>query len=279
MHTNRPTVAPVLTCIILVLIFSSFISCSKRVPGRLVCTIDYKALGLHDVVEEGGGSFSVLAGDRVAITEGKELLLIEDGRVSDRLKLPTNITWFDLTSAGNGILQTGDSLYLVQNLVVDSIPYRHVLPDSLIGSYIVDVDMISPSGVRLAYDPSHRNHDLLEYSATTTFDSIREGSFAIRFDRIPRLPYSWHGFISNTDSTFYMVDGSKDLRLQVDAYTIDAEGFHRQRGTQLGMSGKSSGSIMYRVQYQEETCQFYVMIEHSGNLVIYEYDIRDFQLE
>ncbi|MBK7142579.1 MAG: hypothetical protein IPH75_10910 [bacterium] len=277
MRICRPTVASTLYCIVLLLFLLASISCFKKVPGRLVCTIDYKALGLHDVAEEGGGSFSVLTGDRVAVTEGKELLLIDSGLITTRVLLPTNVSSFDLTSEGNGVLQKGDSLYIVRNLFVDSIPHRLISPDSLAGSVIIDIDMISPSGIRLTYIPSRRNHDLLEYSATTTLDSVQHGKFAIKFEPLPRLPYSDPGYIADIDSTFYLIDWLENGVLQVGIYAIDADGFNRRQGIQLGVSGELTAFMMNFVQYDEATGLFYVMIERNEKLVIYEYDIRDFQ--
>jgi hypothetical protein len=279
MRIYRLTVASTLKCIVLLLFLLAPVSCSRKVPGRLVCTIDYKTLGIQDVVHEASGSFAVLSGNRVAVTEDKEMLLIESGIIRSRIQLPADVADFDLTNEGNGALQIGDSLFIVRNLVMDSIPHRLILPDSLARSVIIDLDMISPVGIRLSYSPSRRNHDLLEFSATTTMDSVQGGLLSIKFETIPRLPYSDNGYIVDIDSNFYLIDWFEDGVLQVGVYTIDDDGFHRRQGIQLGVSGKLTAFMMNFVQYDEATGLFYVMIEQNEKLVIYEYDIRDFQEE
>jgi hypothetical protein len=273
---------------VLISILANLLLClsspAQSQEGRVVMDIDPKALKLAQVMEEGGGTYSVLDSNCIVVHQEKELLIIRNGAIERRIKSPSHVSTFDINKRGNGVIvwnklknsKKADSnvydiyLHRVKRFQIDPKSISVILPGSDRASCIFQVDMVNDSIVRIT---QNWHHDII----FANIDSLETNRYTVLSD--PLYQFIAKGnYIGEYNHEFFFVyfdfkPGHVFTRLK--AFEMVSNKPKNERSVELGELGRPI-QMSCPVRYDEESGLFYMMLVQHGKLVAREFPIKDF---
>jgi hypothetical protein len=276
--------------IVMAILFSSTYCFAETQKGRIIANIDAQKLHLSIVLEEGNGTYSVIDNNRVVVAKGKELLIIDNNTVMQKLTCPAEISTFDINKHGNGAIVsegvTSDSIimYKVKAFYVQPRPLRINLPGAKREIFIFSLDMIDDFTIRL-------NLNVQDSILLSDINKIEMNQYIVLDDVISRyISHNIANYIGSYEDEYYFLDSTKwDVIERVIAFKRDnieqlltipwikRDAMARTIGRiiELGVFGRAI-PMSNNVRVDESSGLFYVMLVQKGNLVIREFDIKDF---
>lgn len=275
---------------ILALILFSCITCFAEIPKeRILAKINVNKLHLAKVLEEGNGTYSVIDNNRVVVAKGKELLIIKNNAITLKLKCPTKISAFDINKHGNGAIVSGGItsdilLYRIKAFKIAPRPIKLKLPEAKRGTFVYDIAMVDDTTIR--FNLNDQDKIIL-----ADINRIENNRYDVLDDALSRF-LSRHvtEYIGSYKNEYYFLECT--ARDGIERVTvINRDSIERrmsfpfephydkelsiERMIELGDLGRAI-PMSNNVRVDKSSGLFYVMLVQDDNLVIREFNIKDF---
>jgi len=253
------------------ILFSSLCSLAENHRARIIAKISPKNLHLSSVLREGGGTYSIIDNNRVVVAKGKELFVISNNSIMQKIKCPSVVSTFGINRHGNGVIVSDGLLYRVKALQIQPKAIRIIIPGANRGSFIYRLDMVDDSTVRII--PSAPQIVLI-----ANIDSLERNQYVVLEDALSRNMYHNHEgeYIGRYGNEFFVLEyGSSDDIERVIVFEIKNNKPAKERVIELGNLGRAI-PMSCPVRFDESSGLFYVMLVQQGDLVIREFQIEDF---
>jgi hypothetical protein len=213
------------------------------------------------------------------------LLIIKNNAIAQRIRCPSEISTFDINKYGNGVIVsqgfTSDIiLYKVKNFQVLPHPIKATLPGVNRWTFIFDASIADDSTIRLTVNDQHR-------FILTDLDSLENNQYSVTDDTISSyIEREVTGYVGRSGDEYFFLDWIVNAQILV----LTKESIERRmafpfepqynkelivkRTIKLDISGLAI-SMSNPVRIDEKAGLFYIMLVQKGNLVVYEFSIKD----
>jgi hypothetical protein len=271
--------------------FSSVSCFAETQEGQIIATIKVKKLHLSSA-RFGTNTYSVVDNGRICIAQGKELWIIKNDVITQKIICPSVIDAFDINKHGNGAIASGGTgsdiiIYRIKAFQLQTQPIKVNPPGADGWSFIYDLSLLDDSTMRLTLN-------VQDAIILTDFGRMEKNQYTVLDDTISRyLSGKVTTYVGHYENEFYFFESTekdhinriialkKDNIEQLMAHpSIKQRNMERSIGRiiELGDLGRRI-PISNPIRLDESAGIFYVMLVQKGSLVIRKFDIKDFGLK
>jgi hypothetical protein len=239
---------------------------------KIIATIDPQKLDIQYSETDRKLLYSVLDSEKIILAVDKTLMFIENNEIVKNISSPAHIFAFDIRKCGNGVIVSNNGLYKIIRFQIQPNPIKSVIEIPKKGKVIWKIDMINDTIARFFVNGTNA----LFYINVMDLESnnyIKDCDLASKF--ISEVSNTYVG--KYNDKYYFLVyDINQKSECLLIKNDFESNNVANEEVIRFGYLG-SSGTETVPVRYDEDTGFFYEMLIKEDKLVLYRFDIKEFQ--
>jgi hypothetical protein len=240
---------------------------------QIIAKLNAHTLGIHYSETDRYQLYSVIDSNEIVLAVDKTLIFIKNNRVKKKILSPAHIFAFDISKLGNGIIVSRSGLYKIKEFQIQSCPISAIIENPKEGKIIWQIDMINDTIARFVVNDTKA----LFY---IDIDNIECNNYIVKEDVASQFigekaSSTYVGQYKN-EYYFLMYDIKEQSEYLAIRSNLKKDDLADERIFKFGNLGQSADESV-PIRCDEENNLFYEMLFKDNEMVLYRFDMKDYQ--